>query len=682
MTNKAEGTKATSYTPNFDLDKDCYELVTNSSIVDYASKVSISVSGGITFLSSIKSRTHTVSSNTNDINVDESYRYILDLTSGTELPQHLSFYYKLNFLENAVITLGGTSDAVSAIQNELSDPNNSKTTLVLRSAETLEQLFDDSNALSIQLAQEITSSPSDIVFYHKTLPKDLQNNFFRIESRSLHAPYSGIANAFGTSGYSGITATTSGYSGAMDPFAEIMIKGLRFSDVELGDTDSSTSLEKKVAVNGIVHGSYVPGIGQIIITDPKDILSNGGGVYLSPGGEIVIDFPMHIYVNEISFNVKYDGSKSAASSSSSLQFSCLPIFKGQSYGEDIVSDSDWYPLGDEIIFDPTITSTVTKDGISMYTNSIRISLNSGVVLRLSNLLVKSFSNVNDVEGSQFVVSGYVSNPELIVVDDLQGLLEGNIDGTRATGYASFNEMNSSLTVNLGDPGDGYTGIGINRISLNIAGANTTRTLSISVWDGITLDDSSNEVYDKIYTGYVLNYEYNIVNWSPESKEKSNVVNLQIMDQTQIENLSDNLAEFFRTHHNSNFSTYFDSGQLTGYSFRPNFYKDRSLVISSSTSDTTQPDFTGSIQVNCQMDEDGPFAGEIGQIGLLERNLNINFPLRLARKIKIEILNRGDSNIRMNGLKVYVPIIGANGQSVWPRSTVNWDIKLNAVSSSS
>jgi len=237
----------------------------------------------------------------------------------------------------------------------------------------------------------------------------------------------------------------------------------------------------------------------------------------------------------------------------------------------------------------------------------------------------------------------------------------------ASAFASFNKAGASLEIDLGVPSGSIKGFPINKISMNVYGAESTRTIAVDVWDGETYDTEGERYWENIYTNYALNYKYTFVNWTPEKKSESRNVNIDVIDSENIGNLSGILTE--------NNSVISDWDQLSLYQFRPNIKRDRGLTIISSSAGV---DHDGMITVNTQMDEDGPFSDDIGSTGIIERILNVDFPIKQIRGVKIKVLDSGSSNIRINGFKVYTPIIDSDGLPVWPKSSVTWDIKLQAI----
>src|SRR5690606_6066049 len=114
---------------------------------------------------------------------------------------------------------------------------------------------------------------------------------------------------------------------------------------------------------------------------------------------------------------------------------------------------------------------------------------------------------------------------------------------------------SYVIVDLGEPDDGVSGYPINRLSLNVAGAESTRTISIDVWDGVTLNEG-NPNWENLKTGQAINYQYSIVKWQPREKAKSDQVEIEVVDAETV-----GLSDFWSTYA-SDFSANFDN--LSGY----------------------------------------------------------------------------------------------------------------------
>ena len=62
-------------------------------------------------------------------------------------------------------------------------------------------------------------------------------------------------------------------------------------------------------------------------------------------------------------------------------------------------------------------------------------------------------------------------------------------------------------------------------------------------------------------------------------------------------------------------------------------------------------------------------------------MNVNFPLKSVKKVRIKLVNSGGA-VRVNGFKVYTPLLDSGGLPLWPRNSVTWSIKLNAIVSGS
>lgn len=670
---------------NYLVDYACYERATSgfTSMIEYAAGYSVSNADGQIFIAGIKNNVEDIGQGgiLNFVSSSRPKRAVMRLTNGVTKPQSLSFYYKLNLVDDY------GEENTSDIARLLKDPNTSHSQLKLKAAMTWEELFTNPKVWGINLAQDINREDKN--WYHLTFPNDLEDTFFRIESNNLLTKDvvidegQTVGSAYTPVNYYKESGNTNPAT-IPDPFAEILVKGLKMYDIDL-DGSKETTQEKYVALSGIIHGTPIPyKSNQVIITDPKDILinSNSQGVYVSPGSEIIVDFATHMYVNQITFGVYYDGIK-GQSNYSTFEFYAVPKFEKNAYGDGIISDQDWVQVGSAVYDSNQSSHEIKVDSIGMFTSTLKIKVNSGVVLRLNNLKVCSFAG----DANQFD-STYVSNPELIVIDDVLGLIDGNQNNV-ADSYATFNREGAQLVVDVGktyyDNSETViaNGLPVTRISMNIFGArSTTRTIAVDVWDG-----EGSETWVNVMTGPILDYEYSIVQWAAQQKEKSKIVDLAIYGSTENDSslAAMQLDPYLKGNHKSNYSVVVGSNGLQGYSFRPNLFKDRTLTILSSlleseTRGEGESAYTGyksSVTVNAQMDEDGPFAEDAGSVGLIERNLNIDFPLRQVRKVRVRILNGGSNSIRINGFKVHTPLVNGEGNAVWPHSEVNWTLRLNA-----
>jgi hypothetical protein len=245
---------------------------------------------------------------------------------------------------------------------------------------------------------------------------------------------------------------------------------------------------------------------------------------------------------------------------------------------------------------------------------------------------------------------------------------------------------------------------------------------------------NNPVYENIYgTTYFSDYEYCVVNWEPQQKFNSKKVNIKVNSSTAGYTINSNgvtwtsgityspgnyvlnsgdssyyacissssfhsatppnqdpvnwkflsttqideMSETFKEHMTSNNSVNFDINNLAGWSFKPDIYGNDSLAVIGSTTDGTQQGYDGIITINEQMDEDGPFAGDVNGWGLLENNVDFNFPLKSVKRIRITVVNGSKETIRINGFKVYTPLLDSEGNAFWPSANIAWTINLNA-----
>jgi len=635
--------------PDIDVDKSCYLKCNSaySSLRKYLRTCAIDKLDGTNYIMELKENNYEAASygyNTNFVDSNEPDRYLMRISSGTNKVQNISWYYR--FMQTANYVAGDAAEfALSG-----SALTQSETNIKLKTANTLEDLFFNPEESTIWLGDDTTSTSTDHkIFVNYTFPGDIESNFIRLETGSIKAKHE--------------------VDNPNDLQVNIMVKGLKANDLDF-EGPTGTTATKTVAINGIVHGATIPEVGHSIVTDPQNVIANPSsrGVYLSPGGEIIVNFPKPIFINEISFKAYYDGSGSSSEDYSEFYFYFIPVFEKQTYGEGLIDDSDWVQIIDPVTFDPSEnSSTISADSLSMYAQTIKIAVQSGLTIRINDFTVKSLGGEED----QFQASGNVTNPELIVIDDLEAIIVGRQGGTRAAAYATMSNQDDYIIVDIGNIA-GYNGVPITRISMNISGIDTsTRTLSVDTWDGSTYD-GYNYQWENVKTFPVQDYQYSFVSWSAEEKDKSKKVKITTLTGDNIpSNLSDILVD---ANNYSNFSSLFSSNSLQKYSFKPNIYKDRSLTVLSSGE---QDDYDGYIKVNSQMDADGPFAGDTGSIGLLEKNVNIDFPLKQIRMIRITLLNSGEDILRINGLKTYTPLLNSSGDAIWPKATVVWTIKLNA-----
>jgi hypothetical protein len=488
--------------------------------------------------------------------------------------------------------------------------------------------------LDIPLAQVVTGEDSTRSLIRHVFSTDLESNFFRIESSDI------LSN-----------------SGPVEK-VDVKLKGVKLGDISLSGPEESSS-NKKVSITGIVdEGTGIP----------ENAIANG--VSLSPNGEIIVDFAQPIYISELTFDVEYFGFDVSGANQSQFEIYVLSKSQKETFGPNIVDPSDWILLGSPVqVGLVSNLDTITKDAIGMYIKAFRIVLKSNVSLKVKNLAVKSYVGTSD----EFTTIGDVSSPEMIIVDDAIGILTP-IMTERASSFATLNENGSSIELDLGE------NVPVTRISMNTySGGSPTRTLSVEIWDGVTFDESLNPEYENVYTNTLKDYEYSIVSWTPRLKDKSREVRLNFVENEDLTSdlgVSEELKQYNKP---SNSSLLANSG-LTKFSFRPNMFKDASLTITSSKA-TTGEEYQGSVFVNCQMDEDGPFAADIGSdvLGLVEKSLNIDFAMRQIRKIRITLSNQSgnDTDVRINGLKLFSPIVGEDGVAEFPRSGVIWTIRLTA-----
>ena len=660
ISDKEGGPGADGATVNYNIDP---ETLSNGSpylkevyIPDKKSRrVWVSNVEGIHYITSLKRNDSFVDAN-DYVDPSDNIKVIQRISTGYTKPQNMSFYYKFNYLRAAIDSTKEIDgeDATSTVIAALKNPSN--TSMVLKYAETWEDLYyNPSGTVSIPLAFDTSSTPEQTrkALFHYTFQTDVNPIFYRLESKSIICPTD--TNFQFDSPYA-ITE----YSSAIDPFAEILIKGLRFNNVNLGYED--TQGNKNISITGLVKSS-----------DPKEILNNG--VTLKSGDEIIVDFPTHIFINEISFNAKVK--LLSGGDYSSFTFSYIPRSSKNIYSEDLITDDDWVDLG-TVEFDPSDYTTsdlksgvpIKKDSIRLFIKTLKISLNSGNEIEVNNFGIKSFiTNTSDLDNptdTQFTKYGRVSNPELLIVDDVNGLINGISTGNQsAASFASFKSDNSYVIMDLGklrdddgvlvDTGD----IPVNRITASVVNS-YSRSIKIEI------QENGSAVWETVYDDLMLEYEYSLVTWTSRSTVKSNIVDVDIVDE----------VESIDPYGNSNTSLSFESGVLRDWVFRPNINRARNITIIDNEPGTSND---GVLTFDAQMDGNGPFSSDVGETGVIERTLNIDFPVRNVRRIKLTVYGFEDGNseipVRINGLKVYTPIVNSDGTAVWPKTNVYWNINF-------
>jgi hypothetical protein len=801
---------------------------------DTAKRVKCSNVGGTYFMSAV------FPDNTNDVDAvpasGTSYRYIYRLTPGITKPQNFSFYYQFNYLRapydvSRYLSLTsnydppGTVDGsgvytpiTSYIIDQIAETGYMN--LVIKHAPTLEQLYTEpTEEISIPLAYNAQTEP-DIIgryFCHHSFQTDMSNMFFRIESTHLVTPYdrgNGIDYNFTwdpldeTNGWEladpelGLSYTSPSseetgdvihddshakyemYRGTSDPYAEIIVKGLTFSHVDLPTVDEditgasllyafSTTTTAPPASGGIrfnnatfasvteiyIHETDSGANDQAIILDeidnndyvqvmaadshwarflvtntadngtyrtltvtpqtsdsysgiftnaeavyfnfsstdysgatktiavngivnssgskPKEIIRDG--VWVGSNDEIVIDFPSHVYVNELSFNVNV-GDYQGVDSNTSFEISYLAQSTINEHNYNVVGDSDWISLS-TIGFDPDdYTSdelasgvTVSLDSMKIFAKTIRIYIKTNLEFELRNLIVKSFASVS---GSAFTKGGGVKNEEMIILDDVHGLLTGkNATNTDIAAYAEFKSDASYVEMDLGvltpTVANADGSVPINRISMNVSNGQS-RSMKIEIWKHGETD-------------YETDYMYSIVAWTARLHSASDKIDTTILRDAALSNSGLDPyghADTFNSviEGNSNYSQHFSNGALRGWVFKPNIKKARNLTILNSETYSGSGSYDGTLSLPSQLDENGPFGSDQGERGSMERIVVAEFPVTKVRKIKVTVYGFDDENlepIKVNGLKTYSPLVDSDGVAVWPSTATAWNMVLRA-----
>jgi len=616
-----------------DIDKANFELAVGgpSTFVNIIRRGHVQKINGAVFISEIKK--DSLSAGFDNVNLTFPNRSILAISNTLRRPQEITAFFNINYLgdiESDVIGGVPVADILSNIEA-------SNTNIFIKCAETIEKLFEEPKAiLDIPLAQDVDGSNSTRSLISNTFQTDTENNFFRIESNNLLSDDSG--------------------SGNPRELVDLKIKGLRLHDITLQGPEENTN-NMKVAVTGIIdEGSGVP----------ENALQNG--VHVPSNGEIIVDFNKPIYLSEISFDVEYFGTDLAGANQSQFSIYALTTFHNQKYGNNIIDKNDWTLIGSpEFVSLTGNQDSISKDAIGMFVKSVRIFLNSGVTLKVKNLSFKSFTGSSD----QFSSSGDVKSPEMITIDDPFGILVADISGMPSS-FAVLNSDGSNITIDLEE------NVPVTRISLGAySGNDPTKSLKIESWDGATTLLGS-PVYEILHNAPISDYELSVVQWTPRLKDKSREVQVIFLSSGDIESESQ-LNDLIESYNKPENSALLANSGLSGFVFKPNTLKDRTLTITSSKESSGE--FDGSIFVNAQMDEDGPFASDLSEetLGLIEKKINVDFPLRQIRKIKISLTSQMPNNagVRVNGLKIYSPIVDETGTAEFPRTGVAWTIRLTA-----
>jgi len=620
--------------------------------------VQVSEIDGINFLSLYTNNATGNYPDTPDNETASYYLYMYRITLGLKKPQTLSFYYKFNYLREQYDKerYVGEIPITDQIIEDLANPGNMN--LVVKYAKSWEDLYySPTKEIVIPLAFDVSEDPENTNkgWYHYVSKSDISDTFVRIESKNLITPFDtdfmwdGMSDDITNLGYTYYDRMGDGTNTVSDPYAEILVKGLKFSDVNL--LNASVTNTKKIAITGIVNNKI----------DPEEIINNG--VNMVSGDEIIIDFPKSIFLGTVSFDAKPFGIGDGAS----FKFQYLPSSSQTQYGEEIVDEVDWKDIG-TIYFEAGTTdySSVENSAIREMVKTFRIVLYSEVEFSVKNLAIESFGNSTNT-----FTSTNVSNPELILVDDIGGLIGANEDN-EASAYSTFNKEDSTMTIDLG------AAYSLTRITMNTyAGLSrfikveTEPTAAGSDW--VTICDDS-----------VIDYEYTFVTWQPKTKSQSNEIEVTVVtDTTEIGEL-----DAYNKSLNSietNFSTFFTDGALRDQVFKPNTDKSRNLTIVNSYD--ASGDNQGVLVLNAQMDEDGQFRSDVSNAtGLIERKLNIDFPNTTVRRIKITTYgfdgSGEESPIKINGLKTYTALVDDDGIAETPSATPTWEITLKTSATSS
>jgi len=750
----SDGVYTTGTKYNLSVDKENSQRAYDSPS-DYKDKgrlFSISEMDGEYFVSFMR-RNEFVEVDTNDtLKEAVPERYIYKFNAGSDKPQNFSFYYKLNYLRepydrNHYVDAESTILKTDDVLDKLSSTGVAN--LKIKYANTWEDLYyAPVGEITVPLAfPDVSTFPDQTsrAWYHYTSSTDIQSLFWRIESSDLITPYNDT--------WYGSTLTENDYRNSdgsvNDPYAEILIKGFQFNDVDLfaedKERDGSYNSKKRVGSTGIVgEGS-----------SPEDFLNSSA--ILCPEGEIVLEIPTKIYVSEISFKAKDIGDGSGAR----FGIHYLPAKSKTAYGTNLVVEEDWIEIG-YIDYTPANSTFVTVgiDSIRKFVGTLRIKSYSSVEFEIKDLVIKTFATGTGVS-SLYSSSSGVSNPEMIAIDDIDGLLSSTQDGESAA-YATFTEDESNIIIDLGDLRDENDAIQsssnggnipVNRISMQFF-EGLSRSVKIEVsnminivskidagtpptassyargqriitdgWGGacvsgqIAESDGTTWTYetpaegqyadvadeDVVYlyssgvwttaSSYstahwatmadeiIPDYEYTIVDWTARTSSKSDQIYVEVLTGAALAE-KDPIGLSFN-HQTSNYSQHFSSGALRDRVFRTNINKSRNIPIIDSESYDLSSTYDGILTLNAQMNEEDSFKSDQGETGIIENILNVAFPVRTVRKIRITLYgfenDNTETSVRANGFKVYTPIVDSDGIAVWPSSTVTWNVNLSTSS---
>lgn len=602
----------------------------------------VSVSNGIIFISSLRLDL-TSSGNNNDMDTNVDYRPILAISNTMKRPQSISFYYHLD-----------TSSSISESNaNILSGTSGTNTTVLnLKSANTLEDLFFNNMENKITLYQTTKAStspdPSLKSLYKYVYSTDENLNFFRLEPNNL------------------LGAAATGISSTVE---SIKVKGLKLSDVDM-DAPSSTS-NWNILANGIVRGRTSSSIGYTKISEISEFLQGSIGACVSSGSEIIISFIKPIYVSDVFFEVSSIGTTSSGQNTL-FKFYYVPTFEKHLFDENVYSDNDWSFIGEEMYDGSSDGFTeIRRERIGLHTSTIKIYIDTNTILRMRNLKVSTFDAVGNVTSN-----GNVTNKDLILMDDILGIVNADSSsyGSSSKSYASLNRDNSSITIDLGVSGT-PPGAPITRITMNTFGTKmATKTISVDILSG-----EIGASWENVYTGPPTQYGFGLCSWSAGTKNESRTITLEAPYTAGSTNADyTSLPASLQNYATTSWSTLSSGGSLIGMSFRPNYNRDRSLSIVDSKSSGTR----NIITVNAQMDGDGPFADDQNETGMVEKNVNIHFPLRQIAQVRVKLINASGTPLHINGFKVHTPLMDSDGNAVWPKAGVEWTIRLNVTSSGS
>src|ERR1035437_1573487 len=376
----------------YDWHVNCFKHIDENYTI--APTVSVSQSNDITYISGLKID---YLGGIPEMDTDP-YRYIFRITAGTQRPQTLSFYYKYNYLRDKVDAARHRESDVlitDYIKDKLKIPGT--VTFRLKYADSYDDIFiNPKGEMEIPLAFDLTGD-DEFYFYHHTFNTDIGYLFYSLECLDLPTPYD--ADYTWNVPESGLTIAQSDPANSTNkvPYAEILIKGLKLGDVNLDTVDSSNC--KKISINGILTNLDSSPKSNDSKQSPSDIVN--GEIVFQADNEIVVDFPSQIYVSEISFDIT-DRRVLEQEENVVFKISYLPKMAKNTYGEDIVTKSDWVEISDIDL------SAQASGGVTLEGDKVHVKVDN-LSLFCQSISIVSFANI-PVPVANFGTKTFGSNP--------------------------------------------------------------------------------------------------------------------------------------------------------------------------------------------------------------------------------------------------------------------------------